>query len=346
VDGRCEGDQIIFEFENIGNADMVEPSQYVVIEDAIIFRTQNVQLASGGRQTVTVPANGAAYFIQAEQEVGHPGTYLPSAFVEACGRNETGTFSTGFANRFPEENNDLAVSVDYQSLINSQESIRLSTSPIGFQDEHYIEPNKVIEYTIHFDNSTTGVQIVDEFSPFLDVTTFSAVSSNSAFDYTLEEGILTLDIFPAVPNGALNQDSYVKFSIKPIADLPLGTVISNKATLNYSEERIEETNTVFHTLEQDFIQTSTSTTSTPVFDTGISIYPNPSTDVIMFTIKDWQPIDYQLSIFDVDGKKLQTHKFNNKQYRFQKGDLPTGTYLYRLIGANGMITNGFFVLID
>lgn len=346
VDGRCEGNQIVFEFENIGNADMVGPRQYVVIEDAIIYRTQNVQLEQGDKKTVSIPATGATYFIQVEQESGHPGTYLPSAFVEACGQKDDGTFSTGFANRFPEENNDFSVSIDYQYQTDSDESSRLFASPIGFNDAHYIEPDNVIEYSIHFKNTSTGVQIVDELSSMLDVTTFKPLSASSPYEYTLEEGILTLNVPATTPDAFLNRNSFVKFSVKPKTDLPMGSVISNTATLNYSEEWTEQTNTVFHTIEEDFLQTSTSISGPVLSSSEVTIYPNPSADVVVFTIKNKQAVDYQLSIFDVDGKKLQSHLFNNHQYRFKKGDLPTGTYLYRLIGANGMVDNGFFVLVD
>jgi len=346
VDGRCDGNQIVFEFENIGNADMVAPRQYVVIEDAIIYRTQNVQLEQGDKETFSIPASGATYFIQVEQEIGHPGTYIPSAFVEACGRNESGTFSTGFANRFPEENNDLGVSIDYQYQTTPEEESRLFASPIGFEDAHYIEPNNVIEYAIHFKNAASGVQIVDELSSMLDVTTFKPIAASNPYQYTLEEGVLTLNIPPTTPDEFLNRNSFVKFSIKPKSGLAMGSVISNTATLNYTEEWTEQTNTVFHTIEENFLQTSTSVSRPIQPSSEVTIYPNPSADVVVFTIKNWESTDYQLSIFDVDGKQLQAHQFNNKQYRFKKGDLPTGTYLYRLIGRNGMVDNGFFVLVE
>jgi len=346
VDGKCDGNQIIFEFENIGDADMSEPSQFVVIEDAIIFRTQNVKLSKGERKTVAIPATGASYFVQVEQERGHPGSYIPSALVEACGRDENGTFSTGFANRFPEENNDIAVAVDYQIMAVNGEAHRLLATPIGFSDDHFIEPNNAIEYTLHFRNTTNGLQIVDELSPMLDVTTFKPISASNPYQYTLEEGVLTLMISQEFPNSFFDWKNYVKFSIMPKADLPMGTVISNTATLNYSEERVEQTNTVFHTIETDFIERSTPTINMTTPIVALTVFPNPSNDAVVFTIKDWQPIDYQISIMDVDGKVLQTNKINNRQYRFQKGDLPSGTYLYRLIGENGLLEHGFFILVD
>lgn len=346
VDGKCNGNQIIFEFENIGDADMMEPSQYVVIEDAIIFRTQNVKLAKGERKTVSIPATGASYFIQVEQERGHPGSYIPSAFVEACGRDENGAFSTGFANRFPEENNDVAVAVNYQLMSMSDESHRLLATPRGFSEDHLIEPNHAIEYTIHFRNVNSGLKIVDELSPMLDVTTFRPLSASEPYEYTLEEGVLTLTIPQPLPNSIFDWNSYVKFSITPKADLPMGTIISNSAKLVYPDERSEQTNTVFHTIDSDFIEQLTPTVNVATPIDALTVFPNPSNEVVVFTIKNWQPIDYHLTIMDVDGKVLQKNQLNNRQYRFYKGDLPSGTYLYRLIGENGAMENGFFVLVD
>ena len=126
----------------------------------------------------------------------------------------------------------------------------------------------------------------------------------------------------------------------------MGTLISNTATLIFSEERAEQTNTVFHTIEQNFLDKSTPISNVLLPVSAINIYPNPSSDVVIFTIKDWQPMDYQLTIMDVDGKIIQRNNLNSRQYRFQKGDLPSGTYLYRLLGENGIVENGFFVLVD
>ena len=238
VDGKCEGNQIIFEFENIGSGDMETPSQYVVIEDAVIFRTQNVQLLKGGRQTIAIPANGASYFVQAEQEEGHPGSYIPSAFVEACGRDENGGYSTGFANRFPEENNDNAVSINYQILSADNNPTRLLTAPLGYAEEHFIEPNHAIEYTLHFQSTYNGtLEIIDSLSSLLDVTTFKPISANNPYEYTLESGVLKLTIPNVLQTNFTDRNSYVKFSIMPKADLPMGSVITNNATLIYSEEK-------------------------------------------------------------------------------------------------------------
>lgn len=347
VNGQCEGNQVVFEFENVGNGDMQEPINYVVIEDAVIFRTKTLQLPRGAKTKVSLPANGATYFIQSEQERGHPGNYNPSAFVEACGRTTSDRFSTGFANRFPETNNDNLVAVNYQGLVKSNKAERLLAAPVGFGTNHLLEPNNTIEYTLEFNASNnSSVVIVDELSPFLDITTFKPIAANNPYDYSLDTGVLTITVPPTLSNSLFDLDSYIKFSIQPKTDLPMGTRIENKATVQYSTTSIEETNIIFHTIEKDFVEKLTPTKEIELVDNTVAIFPNPSSGKVIFSIKDWRPMTYHLSIFDVNGRLLQENRFNNSQYLFERGELLNGTYLYRLVYENGKVANGFFALVD
>ena len=344
VSGICVEEEVIFEIENVGTGDMSEPLQYVVIEDAIIFRTERLLLREGEREIITLNASGVSYFLQMQQEAGHPGKYIPSAFVEACGRNATGGYSTGFGNQFPEENNDFFVDVEYQSIELGENANRLSTSPKGFAAEHFIEPEKPIEYTIHFRNFNNRLQITDSLSTHLDIATFKPILANQSYNYILEDNLLTLDI----PNGFLNADrqGFVKFSISPKSNLPLGTVISNTAILNFDNGEQVITNTVFHTLMEDFLETSTSVKKPLETTSFVSVFPNPSSDIVFFDLNNQSPSIHTLTITNMDGKLIQETTFTNSSYQFHKGDLPNGTYLFRLINEKGQVENGLFVLID
>ncbi|MEM6321967.1 MAG: T9SS type A sorting domain-containing protein [Bacteroidota bacterium] len=347
VNGQCNDNKVTFEIKNVGDGDMVQPLEYIVIEDGVIFRSESLQLAQGRSKTVSLDATGASYFIQMPQEKGHPGSSKPSAFIEACGRDANGQFSTGFANRFPEENNDVFVDVDYQTLAGFTNRNRMLSSPIGYADRHFIEPNTPIEYTLFFANSNQTLEITDSLSALLDVSTFRPVAANRPYAYTLEEDVLKLTVEPARINNPRESSGYIKFSITPRANLPMGSVVTNKASITTAGRAATEvTNEVFHTIMDDFLETSVSTISIFKEENLATAFPNPSNDVVVFTLQDIDVSDYQLSIFNVDGKVIEQTTFQSQQYEFRKGDLPAGTYLYRLVNRSGQVDNGLFILID
>ena len=172
VDGRCETEKVVFDITNIGIGDMTTPLEYLVIEDAVILRSTEILLKQGEKETISLDANGSAYQLRIPQEAGHPANSTPSAFIEACGRNEAGGYSTGFANRFPNEDNDFFLDVDYQLLTGFDNRTRLIATPIGFTEEHFVVPDEYIEYQIFFEQNFTALEIIDTLSPLLDVATF------------------------------------------------------------------------------------------------------------------------------------------------------------------------------
>ncbi len=96
---KCQGDTtVILELENIGTVPTSEPLDYIVIEDQIIFLEGNQVFDPAEVWTFTQPANGATWRVISEQEPNHPGFSFPTAFVEGCGTNSLGMFSTGFVN--------------------------------------------------------------------------------------------------------------------------------------------------------------------------------------------------------------------------------------------------------
>jgi len=346
VDGRCETEKVVFDITNVGAGDMTAPLEYLVIEDAVILRSTEILLKQGERETISLDANGSAYQLRIPQEAGHPANSTPSAFIEACGRNGAGGFSTGFANRFPNEDNDFFLDVDYQLLTGFDNSTRLIAAPIGFSAEHFVAPDEYIEYQLFFDQAFAALEIIDTLSPLLDMATFEPVLSNHPYQYTIEKNILKLNLATPVIGSPLSLNGFIKFKIKPLADIPMGSEITNQATIYRATEDPVTTNSVFHTIMDDFGMETTNTEEVIEPAVSLAVFPNPSTDLVTFQLATSITTEYQLIISDVNGKVLQEVGITEGTFEFHKKETPAGIYLYRLVGSNGVVENGFFVLAD
>ncbi len=347
VDGKCDGEEVIFEIENIGSGDMSEPVEYVVIEDAVILRSEELQLPRGASKSINLPAKGTSYYLQVPQDIGYPGEYKSSSFIEACGRNESGTYSTGFADLFPRNDNDPFIDINCHPL-NSiiHEGAQMRAAPIGFGEAHFIEPQDFITYKLFFYRSFQPIEIIDTLSTLLDIATFQTTTSGLPYDFTLLDNVLHIKIDPQQTIGITSDfANFLEFKIKPIQGVSSGSQILNKATI-YKEDRLPDTtNTTFHTIQANFLQRTTPIKGIEEVS-ALTITPNPSNDFVFFKLNTQKNTKNKLMVFNMNGQLIHTAYLQHNQYRFQKGDLPSGTYIYRLVSAEGIVDNGLFVLID
>jgi hypothetical protein len=342
VDGACVGEEIIFEIENVGNGDMTQPKEYVVIEDAVIFKMAPIQLQMGEKKVVKVAANGATYRLKVEQEDGHPGNSQPSVFVEACGRDENGNFSTGFAQYFPNDDFDPFIDIDCQQIGSTNNTAALRAFPLGYGTEHLIEGDDFIEYQIFYPrNGFNSTVIIDTLSDMLDPTTFQPGTSSSPYWHQItEDGIIQFNVMGTEFGNDFLQNGFVKFKIKPKKGLAKGSQIFNKVSVFQGLKAPKHTNSVFHTIGANFIQRSVSTHAPIKRLSELSVYPNPSSNHVFFRLKDVNPNNALLSIYDATGKMVHFETFSTLTHEISKGELPTGIYTYQLILSNGQIETG------
>jgi len=149
VRGECEDNELVkFEIENVGLAPMADALDFVIIEDEMILLNGNFDLEPSEIQPIDLPATGATFIINAEQEPNHPGFSMPTTFVQGCG-GFTNSFIVNWlplddANTFYDE--DCTVNTD------SYDPNEKLASPRGWGDAHLLEPNVDLEYQINFQN--------------------------------------------------------------------------------------------------------------------------------------------------------------------------------------------------
>lgn len=351
VTGFCNStnDSIHFQITNIGGEPMQDEPQYIVIEDAVMMLTQPdvPPLDAGESQTISIPAAGTTVRMEVEQVANHPGISIPSITVEGCGINNSGTFSKGFVNQFPQNENNAFIAYDCRENTETITFSQKQTFPKGYGNQNFVEANSDIEYLIRFQNaevdSVSNVFIVDTLSEFLDATTLRIGGSSHPMEYEVtNEGIVIFRFRNIkLPSNTLNElesIGYVQFKIAQMPDLPIGTIITNKSIVLMDSDIPIYSNSVFHTIGEDFISVNTHELYLP--NITVETFPNPFRDVVQFEIKGDSFNKIQLDIYDLTGRLVRTATHSNNLFTFSRNNLSDGLYIYRLIGDDQLISTG------
>lgn len=257
VEGVCENDTIKFTLKNVGDDDMSQPLNYIVIEDHILHLNESFQLVAGDSTRELIAATGATYRMEAEQSVFHPTNSAPSVTVEGCAGNNQ-PINLGFFGAYSEDDADPFISIDCQQNIGSYDLNDKQGFPKGIGPDHIIFHDTELEYLIRFQNTGTDtaflVVIRDTLSEFLDPS--SVVPGASSHPYTWElrnNGALkfTFDDIMLVDSNANEPAShgFVKFRIKQqLGNLP-GTVIHNQAAIYFDFNAPVITNQTDHKID-------------------------------------------------------------------------------------------------
>ncbi|MBL0287972.1 MAG: hypothetical protein IPQ19_11365 [Bacteroidetes bacterium] len=189
ANATCLGDSVRLQLKNRGKA-MQGPKKYFVIEDQVIRLQNTYNLPSNGVLAEIFAADsGKTYRITAEQETNFPnelGDRFVTAAIEGCRPSQENQFTTGNILPFPNYDGAPYFSTACQVITGSFDPNAKDASPVGYGEEHFIEKNTDINYTIYFQNTGNDtaykVVIVDTISPFLDINTITSfVSSHDYF---------------------------------------------------------------------------------------------------------------------------------------------------------------------
>ena len=346
VEGVCEGDEVLFTIANTGEGDMQSEQTYTIIQDGVIITPEPIPffLSSGESIEASYEADGSTHVCQTTPVPFDPFESIPSAFVEACGTNELGGFSTGYATQFPENDTSPFVSIDCQHVIGSFDPNDKQGFPEGYGESHYIERDQDIEYLIRFQNTGTDtaftVVVEDVLSPHLDITSLRLGASSHPYildivgSDTLKfifESILLVD---SVANEPASH-GFIKFKISQKSDLPLETVIENQAAIFFDFNDPVLTNTTFHTIGENFIEVEVNQLPY-ISGLEISVAPNPVTTeaVVRVTGIDFQKAEFRL--FNTLGVEVKREVFSDDIYIIHKSDLPEGLYVFEIL-VDGVI---------
>ena len=211
----------------------------------------------------------------------------------------------------------------YKRVQNSFDPNIKEVSPLGDVAYPYSDP---FIYTIHFQNTgdapAVNIKLVDTLDANLDVSSFKLLGYSNPVLTEIVNGVATFTFAEIMlpdslsdPEGSIG---FVQYSIEPNGQLPIGTIIKNKADIYFDYNSPITTNETVNTIVQ-------STASLQGVNLNrLSIYPNPTTGLL--TIKN-QSNDEVLSvkIYSVSGELvLSITEMNSNQ--IDLSDFVNGVY--------------------
>ena len=346
---QCDADSVRFLIQNVGTGNMTSAVDYIVVEDAVMLMTGQIQLDAGKQITLSFPANGSTWHVEVEQVPFHPGNSQPALSVEGC--STTTSFSTGFANQFPLNDADPWIDIDCTANIGSYDPNDKQGIPLGYGAAHYIRPGTPVEYLIRFQNTGTdtafNVRVVDTLSAWLDPATIQPGPASHPYRFDLSgRGIATF-LFDNIllPDSNANQaasNGFVKFSILPRADAPLETVIENNAAIYFDFNEPVITNTVFHRLGENFL---VGTWQPHVPGAIVKVTPNPFADETTLEVNGLRKsAPLQLQVFDLQGVVIREMETPGAFFTLKKGDWPAGVYFFAIRQEGKLVGSGKLVV--
>ncbi|MEM1320957.1 MAG: T9SS type A sorting domain-containing protein [Bacteroidota bacterium] len=338
VRGDCNGEQIDFRIENIGQADMDAALEFIVVEDDVMYMQGTFDLEPGQTYDFQVPNAHRTYTTRAEQEPGYPFEAFAIDVVAFCENpilNDP--FSIGFINQFPLNNATPGEDVECVAVINSYDPNRKLATPVGYGPEHNIEASTMIEYHIDFQNTGTdtayNVVIRDTLSPHLDITTFRPGASSHHFELQIEESNVLVFTFPninlvdSVANEPLSH-GFVEYRILPRNSLTSGTAIETIAGIYFDFNPPIITNSTLHTIGEPFI---TLDLNEPYQELVLlEVYPNPVISHSQLSLKGEVPQNAELHLFNVQGQLINRTPFSEGQVPIGAMELARGVYVFQI----------------
>ncbi len=345
VNAACEGDSVAFSIRNVGGAPMLNPAEFVIIEDLIVMRTGQFQLPSQDSTVVKCPADGSTSRIYAGHEPGEPPFFAPTAAVEGC----NGPVQAGFWNMFPEVITSQSFDRDCQPNVGSFDPNDKQAVPTGYDAEHYIGRGVALDYKIRFQNTGTDtaftVVVRDTLSPWLDALSLRPGAASHPYTWQLlGSGVLEFRfdniLLPDSSTNLAASQGYVSFHIDQKPGVPLQTVIENQAAIYFDFNAPVLTNTTFHRVAEKFVTVVGAWEPNAAF-TEVSAAPNPFNSETLLEIKGLQNDDaLTLQITDLHGKVMAQMTSATQMFNIKKGDWPPGVYPFNVFQNGRLLGRG------
>ncbi len=354
--GDCVDQKASFTVTNAGTANMVTSIDYSIVEDDLIMPKYigEINLNVGEKETVEFSTEGKTIRFEIPQIEGHPFAGTLNAFVEACGEDENGKFSVGFANMFPNVDPNPQEVIVCEEIIGSWDPNDKAAAPLGYKEPHWLKANTDISYKIRFQNTGTdtafNIVIRDTLSEHLDLRSLQVGPSSHDYEYIILNNKELVFSFNNImlPDSNVNEvasHGFVTFKIGQKPNLKDGTKLYNKAGIYFDFNDPIITNEVFHTIGEEFIDIYVS--SNNISDrkkAGTKISPNPFKESSHFSFNNDSMQEADLEIIDMNGRTLYLLQTNNDFFEIKGDYLSSGIYFYKLSLDNSLIDSGKLIV--
>ncbi|MBK8966629.1 MAG: DUF11 domain-containing protein [Lewinellaceae bacterium] len=249
LSAQCAGDSLRFTLKNIGNAPTQGPHEYVIIRNQQRGTPVPFSLDAQESLLVSVPADSATYRMEA--------TKLDDGTKTAISKEGCGGLTPGWVTAIWQDQGPAAYDFECRQLAGALVSNRKTAIPSGAGPELLLPPNRPLEYTISFQNTSsdtaTRVRLRDVLPADLDINTFQPVAASHPFTWQIRAANVLEVNFDAInlPGAGANPDAsrgFFSFSIAQKPDLPDGYNLYNEASILFDYNLPLQTNTVAHTI--------------------------------------------------------------------------------------------------
>ena len=347
VTGACNEEEVQFTIRNIGNAAMSNSTTYYVIEDNIILMQDPVLLDFGGQEQISVPiTNNSTYRLEVEQEEGIPSSISgpkASMSIENCNGLNPGWVTAFADDAIPPYLDEYCLEVTASFDPNDKQAL-----PRGVDEPHYISKNTPLEYTIRFQNTGTDtaflVVLRDTISEFLDVASFRPGVASHPYTYSISDyGELKFRfeniLLPDSTTNEIASNGFVQFSIQQQKDLPIGTVIYNKAGIYFDFNAPVITNETWHTIGENYLEVLNADREEESL-LPVTVSPNPFKDELTI---NWQRVlssGGELKLYNVQGWLVKTIPISGQSIHLNTQQFSSGIYFYRLEHNQQLLSQG------
>lgn len=207
-----------------------------------------------------------------------------------------------------------------------------------------IETNQRIEYVVNFQNTgnapAVNVVIKDELAAELDANSFEFLGSShpcivvrngSEVDFQFP-GIM----LPDSVNDEPNSHGFVRFAINSFNGLAAGLVIADDAAIYFDFNEAVITN------EAEVIMMEPSSVNDKANGPTVSIAPNPVKTHAVIRIQGEN--GFSLQVVDITGRTVGSYTTTNNTLTFNRNQLPSGVYTYRVVTTDNKTLNGKLVI--
>ncbi len=215
--------------------------------------------------------------------------------------------------------------------------------PKGICTPGYILNNQLLTYTIRFQNvgtaSAINIIVMDSLNANLDLNSVRVIgSSHTMYTEVLPNNILKFHFdninLADSTNNEIGSHGYVIFEVLPLPNLPIGTLITNKADIyfdfNVPVTTNKEINTIINVLPS---YCGIATDIRSFENSNINLYPNPNTGRFAIVLNNIQS-HFDIEIIDMLGQLVKTVSASNTDKINLELENPAGIYFAKIITGN------------
>lgn len=218
------------------------------------------------------------------------------------------------------------------------------TSSRSSEDIYWYDTDVYVDFVVRFQNTGTAaavnVVIVDTISPVFDPISLGLLGSSHEMMVNWRPGNVLEFAFPMImlPDSGADESAshgYVKFRLKPSADIVVGSSLTNTADIYFDFNPPIRTNTVILDVEEP-VGLMEPTKESMVF------IPNPATDMVQLATPVIEAVRYE--VLGLDGRVIRAARMEGSGRSFiPLVGLEPGSYRLLVFDRHGLAASGQFV---